>query len=176
VSPSTLYSWSSTVRRRYLWISAFAQASSCLPIFVFFTSAKTSWKKIVSSYFDRTQRKTIRKMDHPNLLKRLFEGAFTPRQVVAGFARSGIWPFDRNAMKEKATQPVSTQSSRSVVASILARCESNSRLSPSPLTCFVTPTWRSLQRKQLEPLSILIVLLLRCLLRTMWEPHRFRPQ
>jgi hypothetical protein len=69
-----------------------------------FTIAKASWKKIVSSYFNQTGRKTIRKIDHPKLMTKLLDCSFIPRQVVAGFARSGIWPFDRNAMKEKAAQ------------------------------------------------------------------------
>ncbi|CAF3876500.1 unnamed protein product, partial [Rotaria sordida] len=68
----------------------------CLP-----PHLKTSWKKIVSSYFERTHRKTIRKIDHPTLLNKLYNVAFTPRQVVAGFTRTGIWPFDRTVMKDK---------------------------------------------------------------------------
>ncbi|CAF4021304.1 unnamed protein product [Rotaria sp. Silwood1] len=71
----------------------------CLPPHC--THVKTSWKKIVSSYFERTHRKTIRKIDHPTLLNKLYNVAFTPRQVVAGFTRTGIWPFDRTVMKDK---------------------------------------------------------------------------
>ncbi|CAF3366433.1 unnamed protein product [Rotaria sp. Silwood2] len=71
----------------------------CLPPHC--THVKTSWKKIVSSYFERTHRKTIRKIDHPVLLNKLYNRAFTPRQVVAGFTRTGIWPFDRTVMKDK---------------------------------------------------------------------------
>ncbi|CAF4669927.1 unnamed protein product [Rotaria sp. Silwood2] len=82
----------------------------CLPPHC--THAKASWKKIVSSYFERTHRKTIRKMDHPKLLNKLYNVAFTPRQVVAGFARSGIWPFDRSAMRDKVTTPSIDQVSR----------------------------------------------------------------
>jgi hypothetical protein len=77
-----------------------------------FTQAKTAWKKIVSSYFERTHRKTIRKIDYPSLLNKLFSDAFTPRQVVAGFARSGIWPYDRNAVKDKVIKKTVNQSSR----------------------------------------------------------------
>ena len=77
-----------------------------------FTQAKTIWKKNVSSYFERTHRKTIRKIDYPSLLNKLFNDAFTPRQVVAGFARSGICPYDRNAMKDKVTNKNGNQSAR----------------------------------------------------------------
>ncbi|CAF1520217.1 unnamed protein product, partial [Didymodactylos carnosus] len=68
---------------------------------VTFSSAKQIWKKIVTKYINRTQRKTIRKLDLPGMINQLFQEAFTPRQVVAGFARAGVWPFDKNAMKEK---------------------------------------------------------------------------
>ena len=51
-------------------------------------------------------------MDYPTLLNKLFDTAFIPRQVVAGFARSGIWPFDCNAMKDKVTKSSINQVSR----------------------------------------------------------------
>lgn len=50
-------------------------------------------------------------MDLPPLFKQLYESAFTPRQVVAGFSRSGIWPYDPNAMKEKVAKPSLLQTS-----------------------------------------------------------------
>ncbi|CAF3241860.1 unnamed protein product [Rotaria socialis] len=65
------------------------------------SSAKKFWKKIVSKYFSRSNRKTIRKIDFPSLLKYLMEEAFTKRQCVSGFARCGLWPFDGDVMKEK---------------------------------------------------------------------------
>lgn len=71
----------------------------------------------MSSYFDRTHRKTIRKIDHPTLLKKLCDTAFTPKQIVAGFSRSGIWPFDRNAMQDKVAKSSSVHSSRSEACS-----------------------------------------------------------
>ncbi len=71
------------------------------------SAAKQSWKRIVSKYFTRSGRKTIRKIDLPSLFNELYTSAFTPKQVVAGFSRSGIWPFDPNAMKDKvARQPL----------------------------------------------------------------------
>ncbi|CAF1674770.1 unnamed protein product [Rotaria magnacalcarata] len=65
------------------------------------SSAKKFWKKIVSKYFFRSNRKTIRKIDFPSLLKNLMEEAFTKRQCISGFARCGLWPFDGDVMKEK---------------------------------------------------------------------------
>ncbi|CAF4383468.1 unnamed protein product, partial [Rotaria magnacalcarata] len=75
-----------------------------------FSSAKQSWKRIVTKYFLRSGRKTIRKIDLPVLFKELYSSAFTPKQVLAGFSRAGVWPFDSNAMKEKvARQPLATK-------------------------------------------------------------------
>ncbi|CAF3088028.1 unnamed protein product [Rotaria sp. Silwood2] len=75
-----------------------------------FSSAKQSWKRIVTKYFLRSGRKTIRKIDLPALFKELYSSAFTPKQVLAGFSRAGVWPFDSNSMKEKvARQPLATK-------------------------------------------------------------------
>ncbi|CAF4632424.1 unnamed protein product, partial [Rotaria socialis] len=77
---------------------------------VTFSSAKQSWKRIVTRYFLRTGRKTIRKIDLPVLFKELYSLALTPKQVVAGFLRAGVWPFDSSAMKEKvARQPLAAK-------------------------------------------------------------------
>lgn len=67
----------------------------------FNSSAKGVWKKIVSKYFSKTNRKTIRKIDMPGLFNRLMDEAFTKRQCVSGFARCGLWPFDCEVMKDK---------------------------------------------------------------------------
>ncbi|CAF3927604.1 unnamed protein product [Rotaria sp. Silwood1] len=77
---------------------------------VTFSSAKQSWKRIVTNYFLRSGRKTIRKIDLPLLFNKLYSSAFIPKQVVAGFSRAGVWPFDSNAMKDKvARQPLATK-------------------------------------------------------------------
>ncbi|CAF3903029.1 unnamed protein product [Rotaria sp. Silwood1] len=77
---------------------------------VTFSSAKQSWKRIVTNYFLRSGRKTIRKIDLPLLFNKLYSSAFIPKQVVAGFSRAGVWPFDSNAMKDKvAKQPLATK-------------------------------------------------------------------
>jgi hypothetical protein len=44
------------------------------------------------------------------LFNQLYTSAFTPKQVVAGFTRAGVWPFDSTAMKDKvARQPLATK-------------------------------------------------------------------
>lgn len=63
--------------------------------------AKTKWRQLVSNYFRRTQRKTIRKIDFPKLLKDLFDVSFTVATVSAAFRRAGVWPFNDQAMREK---------------------------------------------------------------------------
>ena len=66
-----------------------------------FSAAKRSWKKIVSKYFCRSGRKTIRKMDLPSLFNELYTSAFTSKQVLGGFLRAGVWPYNADAMKDK---------------------------------------------------------------------------
>lgn len=74
-----------------------------------FSAAKQSWKRIVTKYFARNGRKTIRKLDLPSLFNQLYTSAFTSRQVLAGFTHAGVWPFDSTAMKDKvARQPLAT--------------------------------------------------------------------
>ncbi|CAF3003107.1 unnamed protein product [Rotaria sp. Silwood2] len=72
--------------------------------------AKQCWKKIVSRYFYRSGRKTIRKQDLPSLFNKLYASAFSPKQVLAGFTRFGVWPFNSPAVKEKVVkQPLGTK-------------------------------------------------------------------
>ncbi len=66
-----------------------------------FSVAKKKWKTIVSTYFRRTKRKSIRKIDFPKLLDDLYTNSFSKSTVCGGFQRSGVWPFDDSVMKEK---------------------------------------------------------------------------
>jgi hypothetical protein len=66
-----------------------------------FSVAKTKWKRLVTSYFRKTKRKTIRKIDFPGLLNDLYVSSFTIASVSGGFRRAGVSPFDENAMKNK---------------------------------------------------------------------------
>ncbi|CAF3477083.1 unnamed protein product, partial [Rotaria socialis] len=63
--------------------------------------AKTKGKRLVTAYFRKTKRKSIRKIDFPILLKELFSTAFTVGPVSGGFRRAGISPFNEDVMKEK---------------------------------------------------------------------------
>ncbi|CAF4170131.1 unnamed protein product, partial [Rotaria sordida] len=78
--------------------------------FVTFSAAKSSWTRIVGKYFSKSHRKTIRKRDLPSLFNQLYTSAFTPKQVIGGFTRTGIWPYDPTVMKHKvARQPLMKQ-------------------------------------------------------------------
>jgi len=59
------------------------------------------WRTIVSTYFRKTKRKSIRKIDFPKLLNDLYTNSFSPSSVSGGFRRAGVWPFDAGVMKEK---------------------------------------------------------------------------
>ncbi|CAF4608240.1 unnamed protein product [Rotaria sp. Silwood2] len=63
--------------------------------------AKQVWKNLVGKYFSRTDRRTIRKIDLPGLFTKLYQSAFASKQVLAGFARTGVWPFNPDANKDK---------------------------------------------------------------------------
>ncbi|CAF2043088.1 unnamed protein product, partial [Rotaria magnacalcarata] len=63
--------------------------------------AKNKWRRLVSSYFRKTKRKSIRKIDFPTLLNDLFSSSFTVGPVSGGFRRAGIFPYNKDAMKEK---------------------------------------------------------------------------
>ncbi|CAF4211993.1 unnamed protein product, partial [Rotaria sordida] len=63
--------------------------------------AKIKWRNIVTSYFRKTQRKTIRKIDFPKLLNELLSTSFSTSAVSGGFRRAGIWPLNEEAMKGK---------------------------------------------------------------------------
>ena len=66
-----------------------------------FSVAKTKWKRVVSAYFRKTKRRSMRKIDFPALLNELYSSAFTGGPVSGGFRRAGVWPFNEDAMKEK---------------------------------------------------------------------------
>jgi hypothetical protein len=73
-----------------------------------FSTAKKKWKSLVKTYFQETHRKTIRKIDFPKLLNKLFTSSFSTSSVSGGFRRSGIWPYNSEAMKEKVYRPRSS--------------------------------------------------------------------
>ena len=76
-----------------------------------FSLAKTKWRTLVTTYFRKTQRKTIRKIDFPKLLSELFTSSFTISGVSGGFRRAGVWPFNEAAMKEKVVREHSSLTS-----------------------------------------------------------------
>lgn len=55
-----------------------------------FSVVKKQWRSIVTSYFRKTQRKTIRKMDFSRLLENLFSQSFSTGAACGGFKRDEI--------------------------------------------------------------------------------------
>ena len=55
-----------------------------------FSVVKKQWRSILTSYFRKTQRKTIRKLDFPGLLENLFSRSFSTGAVCGGFKRDEI--------------------------------------------------------------------------------------
>ncbi len=67
----------------------------------YFSTAKTKWRALISAYFRKSQRKSIRKMDFPKLLNDHFTSSFSTSTVSGGFRIGGVWPFNQEIMKEK---------------------------------------------------------------------------
>ncbi|CAF2699683.1 unnamed protein product [Rotaria sp. Silwood2] len=66
-----------------------------------FSAAKTKWSALVTAYFRKSRRGSIRKIDFPKLLKELYSSSFSIGSVSGGFRRAGVNPFNDQAMKEK---------------------------------------------------------------------------
>ncbi|CAF4175096.1 unnamed protein product, partial [Adineta steineri] len=71
--------------------------------------AKRAWKSIVSTYFRRSQKKSIRKIDFPKSLNELYQRAITTITVSGGFRNSGAWPHNPDAMKHKVVRSRKSQ-------------------------------------------------------------------
>ena len=65
-------------------------------------SVAKKWKSLVTSYFQDTRRRIIRKIGFPKLLDKPFSRSFSTNAVSGGFQRSDIWPYNSEAIKEKA--------------------------------------------------------------------------
>lgn len=77
-----------------------------------FSVAKKRWRTIVSTYFRKTKRKSIRKADFPKLLNDLYTNSISPSTVSGGFRRAGVWPFDAGVMKDKVARQRKSYSNR----------------------------------------------------------------
>ncbi|CAF2064512.1 unnamed protein product [Rotaria magnacalcarata] len=60
----------------------------------------------IIKYYFKDGNKILRKSDFPRLLRKFIveKSAFSPFRVVASFARSSIWSYDNQAMKNKVVQ------------------------------------------------------------------------
>ncbi|CAF5006493.1 unnamed protein product [Rotaria sp. Silwood1] len=73
---------------------------------VVFNNVKTDWSNIVINYL-KSGNKSIKNADIPHLMKQLFiaKQSFSNTRIVSSFSRSGIWPFNENAMMQSVVAP-----------------------------------------------------------------------
>ncbi|CAM4850763.1 unnamed protein product [Rotaria magnacalcarata] len=98
---------------------------------VLFNNVKTDWSSIVSNYL-KSGNKTIKNADIPRLMKQLFieKQAFSTTRIVSSFSRSGIWPFNENAMTDKVVAtPFSSSSTLTII-----------NTTPIPTNILILPT------------------------------------
>ncbi|CAF5007795.1 unnamed protein product [Rotaria sp. Silwood1] len=68
---------------------------------VVFNNVKTDWSNIVTNYL-KSGNKFIKNADIPHLMKQLLiaKQSFSSTRIVSSFSRSGIWPFNENAIMQ----------------------------------------------------------------------------
>ncbi|CAM4984171.1 unnamed protein product, partial [Rotaria socialis] len=98
---------------------------------VLFNNVKTDWSSIVSNYL-KSGNETIKNADIPRLMKQLFfeKQTFSTTRIVSSFSRSGIWPFNENAMMDKVVAtPFSSSSTLTII-----------NTTPIPTNILIPPT------------------------------------
>ncbi|CAF1282496.1 unnamed protein product [Didymodactylos carnosus] len=108
---------------------------------------KSYWYKVMSSY-KKQGYNAIRKPDFLGLINHVYEQICTKRQVVSSFARSGIWPFDNQAMKDKVAVG-KRQKPVSLNVTTLSTCQDD--VSTSSFSTMSTDTYQTM-----KPLNVQI--------------------
>ncbi|CAF4149234.1 unnamed protein product [Rotaria sp. Silwood2] len=76
------------------------------------SKVKTAWRQLLKTYNQKTNSKPIDKAQFALLIGELFKNHILPSHCIAGFLRSGIYPYDRRVIsKEKLLQPTTTTNS-----------------------------------------------------------------
>ena len=70
-----------------------------------FGPMKSEWKKILQEYRLQTKAAKVEKRCFAELLAKLWQRAFTPEHVQAGFRGSGLYPFDPSAIHDEKLSP-----------------------------------------------------------------------
>ncbi|CAF1472435.1 unnamed protein product, partial [Didymodactylos carnosus] len=94
-----------------------------------FKVVKTEWRKILRDYYLTTNADNVDKSVFPLLLKKLYTNALRPAYCSGGFAKAGIYPYDKRAIPKEKISYSATSSSNSGQP-CLTRALSNEYLLP----------------------------------------------
>lgn len=70
-----------------------------------FKQAKSTWRQILKDYYAESRLKAVNKSAFQALLNRLYKASFKPAHVTSSFAKTGIFPFDPNAVATDKLKP-----------------------------------------------------------------------
>ena len=70
-----------------------------------FGPMKSEWKKILQEYRLQTKAAKVEKRNFAELLAKLWQRAFTPDHVQAGFQGSGLYPLVPSAIHDEKLSP-----------------------------------------------------------------------
>ena len=83
-----------------------------------FGPVKSTWKKVLKEYQIETCAGTVTKEDFPGLIARLWEQSFKPAHLQGGFRKTGLCPFNRDAIPaSKLTKSLPFQSQQATETS-----------------------------------------------------------
>ena len=66
-----------------------------------FGPLNTAWADVCHSFFKKHPAQVVSKLNFCQLFHSAWLKAVTPQNISAGFKRAGIWPFNRDAVKQK---------------------------------------------------------------------------
>lgn len=70
-----------------------------------FGPVKSEWRKILQEYRLETKAANVEKRNFAELLAKLWQKAFTPEHVQAGFRGAGLWPLNPSAIHDEKLAP-----------------------------------------------------------------------
>ena len=70
-----------------------------------FKPLKTNYNSLCTEFMSEGVQKTITKRTWPAIFRKAWESAITPVNMISGFAATGIWPFNPNAISQNAFAP-----------------------------------------------------------------------
>jgi len=71
----------------------------CQPLDVsFFRALKTSWQQACHTFYQKNPYKVISKLNFNGVFKSAWLSAITPSNIIGGFKKAGVYPFNRHAI------------------------------------------------------------------------------